>query len=235
MQGEKNLQRIRLSNQILLLVFLCVVEINSSSIDAHLKETTFERLALCDVVFTEDVLLEMSARSRIDCCKKCVESKGCVMWTFHSGLQSPPSLCRVHSRLQNVSDPRMNVSGAESFCLSGVFDAGLLTMWAAQNQCGQLGSGHLVMPKTLLDLVCVTDFMPMAGAFVTWVGADDLTDRGQFLWNDGSPVSSPSDLWKEGQTPAVSDGPQCVMMQLGEKLKAVSCNGTLMSFLCQKY
>ncbi|KAL8625903.1 hypothetical protein ACOMHN_012495 [Nucella lapillus] len=87
---------------------------NSSSSDPDLKETVLGRLPLNDVQFTEDVLLDVSARSRIECSKKCVETEGCVMCTFPSSPQGPPGHCRLHSQLQTAADGKQSMPGAKS-------------------------------------------------------------------------------------------------------------------------
>ncbi|KAL8625962.1 hypothetical protein ACOMHN_012554 [Nucella lapillus] len=74
----------------------------------------FDHLPLNDVQFTEDVLMEVSARSRIECNKKCMETKGCVMCTFHSSPQGPPGHCRLHSQLQTAADGKQSMPGAKS-------------------------------------------------------------------------------------------------------------------------
>ncbi|KAL8618424.1 hypothetical protein ACOMHN_050192 [Nucella lapillus] len=81
----------------------------------RMKETSFSRLALTDLLFTQDVLLEGRAMSRVDCSKKCVDTWGCVMTTFHPSPQGPPHHCRLYSKLHQATHPSCHVAGADSF------------------------------------------------------------------------------------------------------------------------
>ncbi|KAL8618418.1 hypothetical protein ACOMHN_050186 [Nucella lapillus] len=80
-----------------------------------MKEAHFSRLVLTDLLFTQDVLLEGRAISRVDCCKKCVDTRGCVMTTFHPSPQDPPHHCRLYSTLHQATHPSRHVAGAKSF------------------------------------------------------------------------------------------------------------------------
>ncbi|KAL8618421.1 hypothetical protein ACOMHN_050189 [Nucella lapillus] len=86
----------------------------------RVKETSFSRLALTDLLFTQDVLLEGRAMSRVDCSKKCVDTRGCVMTTFHPSPQGPPHHCRLYSTLHQATDPSRHVAGADSFAVTGL-------------------------------------------------------------------------------------------------------------------
>ncbi|KAL8598502.1 hypothetical protein ACOMHN_051290 [Nucella lapillus] len=68
--------------------------------------------------------MEVSARSRIECSKKCAETKGGVMCTFQSSLQGPPGHCRLHSQLQTASDDKQSMSGAKSMARRSPCDGG---------------------------------------------------------------------------------------------------------------
>ncbi|KAL8618419.1 hypothetical protein ACOMHN_050187 [Nucella lapillus] len=75
------------------------------------------------------------------------------------------------------------------------FDA--KTYSEAKQQCRNNGGGLLVMTKTLADLQCVRNFHYTQTRLTSpfWVGADDTKSRGQFTWNDGTPLPRNSDLW----------------------------------------
>ncbi|KAL8578995.1 hypothetical protein ACOMHN_001957 [Nucella lapillus] len=99
---------------VLVMVLVMAGPLRASSPDPHLRETSFTRLPLNDALFTEDVLMEVSARSRIDCSKKCVETEGCMMCTFRSSYGDPPGYCRLHSQLQTAADGKQSMPGAKS-------------------------------------------------------------------------------------------------------------------------
>ncbi|KAL8578998.1 hypothetical protein ACOMHN_001960 [Nucella lapillus] len=108
-----------LGSDVLLVTSLLVVTQLSalaSSVSApQLKEKLFSLLPLNDVLFTENVILGVSAMSRIDCSKKCVETRGCVMWTFHPSTRGPPAVCRLHRLLAGSADAKRAMSGAVTF------------------------------------------------------------------------------------------------------------------------
>ncbi|KAL8625963.1 hypothetical protein ACOMHN_012556 [Nucella lapillus] len=120
MTCTKNIQHLPTGSKIQLLMMvimttpLLALTTNSSSPLLHLKETSFDRRLPNDVLFTEDVLMEVSARSRIECSKKCAETEGCVMCTCHSSPQGPPGHCRNHSQLQTAADGKQSMPGAKS-------------------------------------------------------------------------------------------------------------------------
>ncbi|KAL8568574.1 hypothetical protein ACOMHN_058510 [Nucella lapillus] len=100
----KNMQHLLTSSQIQFLIFVVLAgPLLASSPDPPQRDTSFTRFPLNDVLFTKDVLMEVSARSRIECSKKCMETEGCVMCTFHSSPQGPPGYCRLHSQLKTAS------------------------------------------------------------------------------------------------------------------------------------
>ncbi|KAL8569567.1 hypothetical protein ACOMHN_044705 [Nucella lapillus] len=231
----------------------------SSAIGSNLRETLLTRLPLGDVLFTEDVLREVSAWSQVDCSKKCAETEGCVMCTFHSSPQGPPGHCRLHSQRKTAADGKKIASGASSFalpaspspkctttpatCDEGYFaNCGMcllsledeLTNTAAQNYCGQLDGAQLVMPKTLADLMCVKSFMILKGQYHSWVGANDTSSAGSFHWADGTPLPDSSSLWESRPSGSTSLA-QCGFLDQNSqsKLMSINCDSTY-RFVCQR-
>ncbi|KAL8618386.1 hypothetical protein ACOMHN_050154 [Nucella lapillus] len=120
MTCTENMQHLLTSSQIQFLILVVLAgPLLASSPDPPQRDTSFTRLALNDVLFTEDVLMEVSARSRIECSKKCMETEGCVMCTFHSSPQGPPGHCRLHrQRWQSASDGSQPTTGAKTLVLT---------------------------------------------------------------------------------------------------------------------
>ncbi|KAL8558600.1 hypothetical protein ACOMHN_046318 [Nucella lapillus] len=161
----------------------------------NLKGTIFDLLPLNDVLFTEDVLMEVSARSRIECSKKCAETKGCVMCTFHSSLQGPPGHCRLHSQLQTASDDKQSMSGAKSMARRSPCDGGYvpacdrylkavktrMNYTTARQDC-RCFQGSLAMAKSSAEIGCLRSFASNKNLGWTWVGADDKDQAGVFKW-----------------------------------------------------
>ncbi|KAL8595385.1 hypothetical protein ACOMHN_024084 [Nucella lapillus] len=120
MACTKNMQHLLTGSAIQLLMVvimttpLLALTTNSSSYYPHLKETFFHLLPLDDVLFTEDVLMEVSAWSQIQCSKKCLDTEECEMFTFHSNPQGPPGHCRLHSQEKTADDAKQSMPGAKS-------------------------------------------------------------------------------------------------------------------------
>ncbi|KAL8568559.1 hypothetical protein ACOMHN_058496 [Nucella lapillus] len=168
----KNMQHLLTSSQIQFLILVVLAgPLLASSPDPPHRNTSFTRLPLNDVLFTEDVLMEVSARSRIECSQKCMETEGCVMCTFHSSPQGPPGHCRLHSQLKTASDGRQPTTGAKTLvrtrcdrgyvpkcdrCLKAVNKR--VNYTTAIDDCISK-QGRLVMVKTVAEVDCVWSFM----------------------------------------------------------------------------
>ncbi|KAL8600234.1 hypothetical protein ACOMHN_040695 [Nucella lapillus] len=109
------MQHLLTSSQIQFLILVVLAgPLLASSPGPPQRNTYFDHLPLDDVLFTEDVLMEVFAWSQVDCSQKCVETQGCVMWTFHSSPPGPPGQCRLHSQLKTASDGKWGMPGAKS-------------------------------------------------------------------------------------------------------------------------
>ncbi|KAL8575742.1 hypothetical protein ACOMHN_055931 [Nucella lapillus] len=174
MTAMKNMQHLFTSSEIPLLILVVLAgPLLASSPGPHLNETYFDHLPLDDVLFTEDVLMEVSARSRIECSQKCMETEGCVICTFHSSPQGPPGHCRLHSQLQTATDGKQSMPGARSMARRRPRDGGyvpacdrrlkVVKKWpgvkytTARQNCTDM-QGHLVMAKSSAELQCIRSF-----------------------------------------------------------------------------
>ncbi|KAL8602579.1 hypothetical protein ACOMHN_017552 [Nucella lapillus] len=106
MACTKNAEHLFASSAFPLLMLLVLAgSLRASSPGAGLRETSLRRLPPDDVLYTEDLLLETSARSRIECSIACAETEGCAMGTFLSRPPGgSPGHCRLHSRRQSAAD-----------------------------------------------------------------------------------------------------------------------------------
>ncbi|KAL8568564.1 hypothetical protein ACOMHN_058501 [Nucella lapillus] len=161
------------SSQIQLLILVVLAgPLLASSPDPPQRDTSFTRLALHDVLFTEDVLMEVSARSRIECSQKCMETEGCVMCTFYTSPQGPPGHCRLHSQLQTAADGKQSMPGAKTLARRIVCDGDYelkcghcLMAWVAKKDYWQAKDdciskqGRLMTAKTAADVDCLGTFI----------------------------------------------------------------------------
>ncbi|KAL8578999.1 hypothetical protein ACOMHN_001961 [Nucella lapillus] len=215
------------------------------------KSKTLTALPLNDFLFTEDVLLEVSAWSRIDCSKKCVETEGCGMCTFRSSHGDPPGYCRLHSQLHNSTDQWKIASGAKSLALYWSCAEGYemrcgrclrvvhrnVSYTDAQQGCRDSNQGQLVMPKTFAEVYCAHMFMMENGVYKPWIGASDLKSPGAFRWNDGTPLPDNSSLWNKDDDPdpeKANPGRDCVYMFADRSLIFDYHCSARRSYVCQK-
>ncbi|KAL8625958.1 hypothetical protein ACOMHN_012550 [Nucella lapillus] len=210
----------------MLMVGAMAGQLLASSPQPDLKETPFDRLPLNNVQFTNDVLMEVSARSRIECSKKCAETEGCVMCTFHSSPQGPPGHCRLHSQLQTAAGGNQRMPGAKSVALRRHCDGGYVlacgrclkgvkrkvVYTTAKQDCTDM-QGHLVVIKSHEELKCIFSFVKEHGFDRTRVGADDKEEAGVFKWNDKTPLPHISPLWGNGQPNDSPRGNVCVHLK----------------------
>ncbi|KAL8625905.1 hypothetical protein ACOMHN_012497 [Nucella lapillus] len=252
MTCTKNTMHLLTNGEIYMLVAIVVtgpsvaLTTASSSPDVDLKETHFDYFPLNHVQFTEDVLMEVSARSQIECSKKCVETEGCVMCTFHSSPQGPPGHCRLHSQLQTAADGKQSMPGARSLVLRRC-DGGYVracdycqtavVRWAnytaAVQDCADT-QGRLITAKSFAELDCVRFPLKKSGIGMTWLGADDMQEPGVFRWQDGTLLPNDSPLWNTGEPRKSVPGGNCVFFYtIRPRLLAFQCQVGLM-FTCQK-
>ncbi|KAL8625979.1 hypothetical protein ACOMHN_012571 [Nucella lapillus] len=189
---------------------LLTLAASASSPHPSQRETSFDRRLPNDVLFTEDVLMEVSARSRIECSKKCAGTEGCVMCTFHSSPQGPPGHCRLHSQLQTAADGKQSMPGAKSvvrrpncdgdrgYVLACDTCLNLVNIWVnyttATEACSEL-QGRLAMVTSPEHLDCIWTYTNSTGLARAWVGADDKQKAGTFWWTDGTVLPDNSPLW----------------------------------------
>ncbi|KAL8625899.1 hypothetical protein ACOMHN_012491 [Nucella lapillus] len=174
MACAKTTQDFLTSSEIFLLMLMLMTmagPLLASSPDPPQRNTSFTCLPQNDVLFTEDVLMEVSARSRIECSKKCVEIEGCVICTFHSSPQGPPGHCRLHSQLQTAADGKQSMPGAKSLALRRYCDGGYVPACdrclkavkrevkylTARQDCTDT-QGRLVLVKSPEDTACIRAF-----------------------------------------------------------------------------
>ncbi|KAL8618423.1 hypothetical protein ACOMHN_050191 [Nucella lapillus] len=102
----------------------------------------------------------------------------------------------------------------------------------AQQYCTDNG-GHLAMPKTLTDLLCVHDFLLKQGINQPWVGADDVEKPGQIMWNDGTALPKNSPLWDLNEPSPQPSGQSCVRY-FSDKLGVSNSGWGTHNYICQK-
>ncbi|XP_076454769.1 uncharacterized protein LOC143289612 [Babylonia areolata] len=228
---------------------------SGSSASGFINNVVFARTqSVDDVLFTEDVVADVAARSRIECSKQCVQTRGCVMCTFHHSAQASPGgsggECRMFGKKHTaIQEGQKAAPGAMSFvrlpcppgyvqrcgrCLHAVKRD--LVYTAAQQQCRATDGGRLVMPRTAWAVGCVLQFMIENGMMVSFVGADDLEDPGLFRWNDGTALPDDSPLWDKaaGEPEKPYPGNNCVRMYYRrQKVFDGSCQDRRQS-ICEK-
>ncbi|XP_076454770.1 uncharacterized protein LOC143289613 [Babylonia areolata] len=229
-----------------------------STSTTHTTQTSLTRLpALSDALFTEDVVMDVAARSRVECSKQCVQTQGCVMCTFHHSAQASPGgsggECRMFGRLHVLADDHLQASGAKSYGLAGatreprcdadyvlvcgrcVKSVAVKTNYtAARDHCSQdADQGHLVVLTTVEDMDCIGPFVQENSLSGAWVGADDLATPGQFQWNDGSSLQDDSPVWRvSAGEPHKSNTVNCVRLQSTLRLYDGPCD-SLRKYICQ--
>ncbi|KAL8617264.1 hypothetical protein ACOMHN_067701 [Nucella lapillus] len=89
---------------------------------SRFKATYLRHLPFKDVIFTSDVLLEVTARSKVECGLRCVETGGCRMVTFQGGggVEGVSGRCRIHGKTLAGSEERLPVPGARSYYLPDI-------------------------------------------------------------------------------------------------------------------
>ncbi|KAL8568563.1 hypothetical protein ACOMHN_058500 [Nucella lapillus] len=245
------MQHLLTSSQIQFLILVVLAgPLLASSPDPPQRDTSFTRLALNDVLFTEDVLMEVSARSRIECSQKCMETEGCEMCTFHSSPQGPPGHCRLHSQLKTASDGGQPTTEAKTLarkrhCAGGyVLQCGRCLMavdktvkyTTARYDCISK-QGRLVTTKTAAEVHCVWSFMKDRGFTKAWVGGDDMEKKGVFRWNDETLLPDDSPLWASYNKEPDKDSPgkDCVNLRQAESaLFDSACKDYQEGYICQK-
>ncbi|KAL8567268.1 hypothetical protein ACOMHN_023311 [Nucella lapillus] len=224
MAAVKNMQHLLTSREIQLLMVVAVMTgpLSASSPGPHMKETSFDHLPLNGVLFTEDVCMEVSARSRIECSQKCAETQGCAMWTFHARPQRTPGHCRLHSRLHTAADVKKSEPGAKTrrrrSCAGGYVPACGRCLKAGQRKATYTSArqactdeqGHLAKATSSALLGCLLSFVKNSGLDWTWLGADDMEEAGVFRWKYGTPLPESSPLWKSGEPGKANSGRDCV-------------------------
>ncbi|KAL8568573.1 hypothetical protein ACOMHN_058509 [Nucella lapillus] len=220
------MQHLLTSSQIQFLILVVLAgPLLASSSDPPQRDTSFTRLPLNDVLFTEDVLMEVSARSRIECSQKCMETEGCVMCTFHSSPQGPPGHCRLHSQLKTASDGGQPTTGAKTLARIIICDGAYelkcgrclkaveknVNYTTARGDCISM-QGRLVTTKTDVKVQCVWTYKKKKDFDKTWVGADNM-GKGMFRWNDGTLLPDDSSLWnKKNGDPEKNHDANCVYL-----------------------
>ncbi|KAL8617648.1 hypothetical protein ACOMHN_047894 [Nucella lapillus] len=95
----------------------------TTTTSSPLTTITFRTIPLPDVLFTEDLLWEKPARSRIECSAMCRGDARCVVVTFQpggvtgEGPPRQPGRCRSHLNPQSNAKRKEAASGARSLVL----------------------------------------------------------------------------------------------------------------------
>ncbi|PVD31801.1 hypothetical protein C0Q70_07219 [Pomacea canaliculata] len=112
----------------------------------------------------------------------------------------------------------MNVSGVET------------DYQTAQANCAADGGLLLILKSRDVDAPVLRDVLTAAGIFLrfsifsVWVGADDISTEGSFVWNDGSPLLTSSSLWNTGEPNNVGGNEDCVQMHISRDLLILNDN-----------
>lgn len=71
--------------------------------------------------------------------------------------------------------------------------------------------------------------------FLFWVGADDMSTKGSFVWNDGSPLLTSSSLWNAGEPNNSGGNEDCVQMHISRDILALNDNvcGKTFRYICE--
>ena len=105
-----------LLHQLLVAFFSCFVSSISAATSAD-RFSRFENVRDNDVLFTEDIMLQSLARSKLDCGRQCSNQMGCMTFTFTFTKGSPLGSCRGHSSVMSSGRSKTSSVGSRSLIL----------------------------------------------------------------------------------------------------------------------
>ncbi|KAK7484333.1 hypothetical protein BaRGS_00024458, partial [Batillaria attramentaria] len=91
---------------------LILILLPLSCMGGDVTQTVFSNIA-DDVMFDECLINSMTARSKLDCARRCSSDPNCKTFTFTKG--SPTGTCRLHSHVMTLQSPRSAAPGARSY------------------------------------------------------------------------------------------------------------------------
>ena len=100
-------------------VFLTLALVTQQTADGQVTLSTYglQDASLDDVIFTEDVSFDVSARSKLDCARQCVNTANCASFTYQTS--DVTSSCRGYTRVMTSNSSSVHVTGARGYALKG--------------------------------------------------------------------------------------------------------------------
>ncbi|CAH1262671.1 CSMD3 [Branchiostoma lanceolatum] len=137
----------------------------------------------------------------------CTNTDGNYYCTCHAGYHGDDCLdidecqnetlntCRPYEHCVNTegSYTCMDCSRYEDRCYT--LSASTATFAEAEQKCAEEGG----VLATVLDRETQLFLMQLVGSRDTWIGLDDRTDEGRFVWSDGTPLGSGYSYWTLGE------------------------------------
>ncbi|KAK7484327.1 hypothetical protein BaRGS_00024452, partial [Batillaria attramentaria] len=91
---------------------LILILLPLSCMGGDVRQTLFSNIA-DDVMFDECLINSMTARSELDCARRCSSDPNCMTFTFTKG--SPTGTCRLHPHVMASQSARSAAPGARSY------------------------------------------------------------------------------------------------------------------------
>ncbi|KAK7490003.1 hypothetical protein BaRGS_00018703, partial [Batillaria attramentaria] len=101
---------------------LILILLPLSCMGGDVTQTLFSNIA-DDVMFDECLINSMTARSKLDCARRCSSDPNCKTFTFTKG--SPTGTCRLHPHVMTSQSPWSEAPGARSYTVKKEVSCGV--------------------------------------------------------------------------------------------------------------